>query len=100
MSKEIDLLTGKVRDIPDPVIVATVPNAVNSLQFRKALRSLNRMTAFRTYLDTLTEEELEEWQFSTLIKIDSPMVVNMTNNLGLTNKQLQNLFAAASKIEI
>lgn len=68
---------------------------VTNLQFRKALRSLNRMNAFKTWFNAQSEEDQEEWQFAPEIASDGAMIAKLKADLSLTNPQLRALFREA-----
>jgi hypothetical protein len=78
---------------PTPVIMSVGP-----LQLRRALREVGMYAAVVAYVETAPEEVQEAWEYATEYRRDDPLFPVVQTALGLTDEQVDALFAlAASK---
>lgn len=95
-AKKIDALSGK-EIIYDRPRLDIIISEISTLQFRKALRALNRMTAFKTYFESLSDEQEDEWVYNPRVHIKSDKVKHMVETMNINAKQLQDLFNKAAE---
>lgn len=82
-----------VADIPQ-----SVPSIITPLQARKALRSLGLYEQVNSYIQSLSEEEQEEWEYAIQIERNNHIIVNGANYLGLSEEQVDSLFILGSTL--
>ena len=82
-------------ETPEPV-----PPVISNFQFRRQIRALGRVAAFRNYLNGLSDEEQEKWLFAPNIHRASPLVANAMAALSITANQMDNFFRDAGKIGV
>ena len=81
-----------------------VPQSVTMAQARKALIlggvSITAVTAALADIPDETERQLAEtdWEYSTTVRRDSPLVASLAPLLGLTSEQIDALFVAAARM--
>lgn len=88
----------------DGAFIATVPEAtevmtimsVGPLQLRRALRELGMYAAVTSYVETAPEEVQEAWEYATEYRRDDPLFPVVQLAMGLTDTQIDNLFALAA----
>ena len=68
---------------------------VSPLQFRRALRKMEYMERVKAYMETAPEEIEEAWDYATIIPRLDPLVEAIKNELGLTDKEMDDLFELA-----
>lgn len=68
------------------------PSAIYPLQARKALRRAGLFDQVQAYVETLPEDEQDEWEYALEIRRDHPVIVNGAAALGLTEAQVDDLF--------
>lgn len=82
-----------------PVYTPTVPNSVTPLQMRKALRAVGLKTAVEAYINAMADEEaLEEWEYALAVERNNPMLNAAALQLGMTGKQVDDLFLLAASM--
>ena len=76
---------------PAPVVV---PQSLTPLQARKALRQVGLFDQVKAYVDTLSDEQKEEWEYALEIRRDNPILVQGAALMTppLTEEDLDNLF--------
>ena len=94
---------GMIQDVngaftnPEPVIVIPI-----SVTMRQARIALSRSGLLQTVTDAIAssaDEELKiEWEFAADVRRDWISLITLTQSLGMTTKQLDDLFLIASKI--
>jgi hypothetical protein len=81
-----------------------IPVSVSMKSARKALILAGiPMATINAAFDAIpdaTQKELAkiDWEFSSVVRLDSPLVVSMAGALGLTDAEVDGLFVAASQI--
>jgi hypothetical protein len=91
-------------DFPEAVITQAVPKSVTLKAARKAIilsgvGMADIDGALNTIPDQITREIAKvDWEFSEAIERDSPLVFMMSQVLGLTSEQVDELFLSASNI--
>ena len=89
-----------------PVVVepVVVPASVSMKSARKALILAGiPMATINAAFDAIPDETQKElakvdWEFSSVVRRDSPLVASMASALGLTDAEVDGLFVAASQI--
>lgn len=74
------------------------PISVSPLQIRKALRQTGLNKAADAFVETLSEEAQEEWEYATAVDRDHPFIVAATVALGKTEADLDDLFRLAATL--
>lgn len=81
------------------------PEAPRVVTMRQARLALFRQGLLSTVTDTLAlmpgqegEEARIEWEFSSMVERDRPLVQSLAIGLGLTEQQLDDLFALAASL--
>jgi len=86
----------------DAVYQATVPQQVTMRQARRALLNAGLLTTVNTAIAAMTGVEGDaariDWEFSSTVERNQPLVISMGAALGLSSAQLDALFIAASQI--
>ena len=88
-------------DLPEwmPLPVEPAPIAVvTPRQARLALKSAGLLTAVTDWVATADQETQIDWEFATEIRRDWPPIAACATALGLTDAQLDDLFALAGKL--
>lgn len=84
---------------PAPPPLATVPQAVTMRQARLALMAAGKLTTVNTAVATMPGAQGEaariEWEFSSEVKRQQPLVLALGGALGMTPNDLDNLFKLA-----
>lgn len=75
-----------------------VPKSVTPLQIRKALRQSGLKTLVDSYIETLDEEVIEEWEYALEIRRDNPTLAAAVASLGMTESQADDLFRLAGSL--
>lgn len=86
----------------DKVIVDTspenrVPKEIFAYQARLALIDSGLLSQVDTIINNTNGELKVRWEWSDILYRNSPHVISVANQLGLTSDQLDDLFIAASK---
>lgn len=76
---------------PSPVIMSVGP-----LQLRRALREVGMYSAVAAYVETAPEEVKEAWEYATEYKRSDPLFPVVQSAMGLTDAQVDALFALAA----
>lgn len=74
---------------------APVPQSAGPIQLRRVLRSHAQAAAIRSYFQSLTADQKEDWQLLRQVRRDHPLILGMQSALGATDAQIDNLFRAA-----
>lgn len=74
-----------------------IPSEITPLQARKALRQINAFAAVAAFVETLSDEEREEWEYATRIRRDNPIIAAGATALGWTPEQVDGLFRLGAK---
>ena len=91
-------------DFPPPEVVPVIPVSVSMKSARKALILAGiPMATINAAFDAIpdaTQKELAkiDWEFSSVVLRDSPLVASMAGALGLSSAEVDGLFVAASQI--
>lgn len=80
--------------IPVPVI----PQVVSMRKARLALHQFGILDAIEASMATASKSDQIEWEYATEVVRTSPLVVNMVASLGLTEQQVDDLFALADTL--
>jgi hypothetical protein len=89
-------------NLPEPVIVNGVPSEVTMRQARLALLGAGVLGAVTAAINGLQEPQrsaaLIEWEYSSTVKRQQPLVLALGPALGLSTEQLDALFVAAAQL--
>ena len=83
------------------VVEVRLPGTVSRYQIRRALRSLNRLTAFNNYIASLPADSAvrEKWeQGAQQFSFGRAWCISIRDGLGLTNAQIMALWRAAETV--
>ena len=83
------------------VVEVRLPGTVSRYQIRRALRSLNRLTAFNNYIASLPADSAvrEKWEQATQqFSFGRAWCISIRDGLGLTNAQVMALWRAAETV--
>jgi hypothetical protein len=80
-----------------------VPDSITMRQGRLALLRLNLLDAVNVALNSIPDEKerkaaLIEWEYAQTIDRNSPWVISLSQTLGLSDSDLDDLFISASSI--
>lgn len=82
--------------------VVIVPQAVSMRQARLALLQTGKLTAVNAAIAAMTGVQGEaariEWEFSSEVRRDQPLVVALMPVLGMTSADLDQLFITAARL--
>lgn len=85
---------------PPPISIQYVPQQVTMRQARLALLEAGLLNLIASAIDSLEEPQKTkvqiEWEYSAFVERYSPLVQQMALSLGLTEKQLDDLFIQAN----
>ncbi len=82
-----------------PAISTTiVPMSVTPLQARKALRQAGLAETFREAMSKAPYDVQEEWEYATQIDRTNSLIIQFGTTLGLTSKQMDDLFILAQTL--
>jgi hypothetical protein len=94
--KEIDAIND-VKDTPAPV-----PQVISMRQARLALLSAGLLSQVDDAVQTMKNAEGDtariEWEYSGAVRRDWPLVTSLAVSLGLTDKQIDDLFILAATL--
>lgn len=79
-----------------PIPPAPVPASITPLQARKALRAAGLFASVTQAMASMSDEELETWEYALAIERNDPLLVTVAADLGLTEAQVDALFVQAS----
>jgi hypothetical protein len=79
---------------PEPV----VPSEVGPLQIRKALRAAGLKALVDQFLESLSEEQREEWEYATVVRRDNGTLNQAATLLGKTSREIDDLFRLAATL--
>lgn len=82
------------------IVVSTDTFEVSNVQAYKALAHFGILTPLREFLNTLPEDHLYRLAFekAPTFKNDSPVLLQVANELGLTKSQVTEIFAYAKTV--
>mgnify|MGYP006893298289 CR=1 FL=1 len=80
-------------DIPVPVIAPVTPR-----QIRLALNQLGLRSAVDAYISAASQDVKDTWEFASVIERNSPLIAAGAAELGLTEAQIDDLFALAASL--
>lgn len=83
---------------PEPADPAPIPTVVTMRQARLALLQANLLSTVNTAIKAGNEEDKITWEYATEVYRNSPLVTNMVTALGLSDSQLDDLFALAATL--
>lgn len=83
--------------IPAP-IPAPTPTVVTMRQARLALLQMNLLSSVNTAIAAGTDTDKIIWEYATEVYRNSPLVTDMVTALGLSDSQLDDLFALAATL--
>lgn len=75
-----------------------VPSTVTNAQARIALRNAGLLETIQSIVDQSPPSVIDAWEYSPTISRDSSLVLMISQGLGMTDENLDTLFAAASSI--
>lgn len=84
-------------EIPD---TEPVPEYVTQLQARLAIFNAGLLEAATAAVTAQGAQATIAWEYTSIVKRNSPFVIQAAIDLGLSDAQLDALFIAASKIEV
>ena len=91
------IYTRPVRDMTVEEKRARYP-VVSMRQARLALLGAELLDIVETAIQAADKSVQIEWEYATEVRRDSPLVVSLSQSLGLTEEMLDNLFSGASKL--
>jgi hypothetical protein len=94
---EYKLLTNDQYIPPSPSPPAP-PEAVTPVQFRRALRQSGLYDVVAAYVATQDDDTQDAWEYAISISRTDNMVVKITEALGQSNEQIDNLFRLAATL--
>ncbi len=84
--------------ITDPATLPTpVPQVITSLQFRREVKARNKVTQFKNWLGTASEDVKLYFEFTDRIRTTDPEFMEFVSLLGLTPTQVEQFFIAADQ---
>lgn len=95
--KESFLYDGAVF-LPPPIAKKFIPSKVTMRQARLALLSDGLLDSVNAAIAASTQSAQIEWEFATTLNRDNPLTVSLSESLGLTQNNLDDLFIKASKL--
>lgn len=105
MRKEYNLATGEITEHEDAPVtphVDPIPTVVDMRQARLALLGAGLLSNIDAAIAALPSPDKEyaqiEWEFSPIVKRDSPLVQMLSGSLGLDEPALDALFIAAGNL--
>lgn len=78
---------------PDPIVV---PQIVSMRQARRALNSIGLLQTIDSLIKTLSIDDQIEWEYATEVQRNYPLLKNIQQSAGLTDKQIDDLFILAN----
>lgn len=83
----------------NPPVVITIPQVVTMRQTRLALLQSNLLVTVDTAIASGTDEAMKiEWEYATEVRRDWASLITLSTSLGMTTKQLDDLFLLASTL--
>jgi hypothetical protein len=89
----IDMHTAAVEAPPPP---EAPPQVITSLQFRREVKARNKVTQFKNWLGTASEDVRLYFEFTDRINTTDPEFMEFVSLLGLTPTQVENFFISAA----
>jgi len=83
---------------PKPIPPVPVPEAITPLQARRALRGAGLLDAVNAWIATQSDDAQEAWEYCIEVRRDSPLIAGAQAGLGLTPKQVDDLFCAGAEL--
>lgn len=100
-----DVVTKQLQTLPDyppEDLPVEVPKRVSMRQARHALNAAGLLSQVETFLNMLPEAEQTaakiEWEYSTTLDRDNPVVLQLIPLLELTEQQVDQLFINAASL--
>ncbi len=81
-----------------PVNRRSLPTTITMRQARLILSAYGLLTAINANMANAPEAFKIEWEYANIIERKSPVVYALTTSLGLTDKQLDEMFLTASNL--
>jgi len=75
-----------------------LPDSVTPLQIRKALRQQSLLANVVSYIQNLSDDDRDEWEYMLTITPDNHIIQNAAISLGKTQNQINNLFRLAATL--
>jgi len=69
--------------------------SVSPMQIRRALRSMRLFDAITIYLESASDEVIEEWEYAIQIDRTNEIIVNAALILGMSEEEVDDLFRLA-----
>lgn len=82
---------------PAPSVAKVIPS-VSPLQARRALLEIGLLDEADAFVGTLDRFEQLAWEYATLIERDNPIITKAAAAIGLTEAQVDALFARAAEL--
>lgn len=83
----------------EPVIPPTpIPTIVTMRQARLALMQAGLLATVDSTIAAGSESDQITWEYATEVARNSPLVINLSDSLGLTEQQLDDLFTLAATL--
>lgn len=85
--------------VNDYIKVATLPSVVSMRQARIALHRSGLLVNIESTIENGNDEEMKiEWKYSTDIRRDWSSLISLTESMGMTSNQLDDLFILADSL--
>ena len=81
-----------------PVLAAPVPEAVQPLQIRKAIRAKGLKTQVDLYVASVSEEKREAWEYAISIPRNHGLIIEAAAAMRWTEAQTDDLFRLAASL--
>jgi hypothetical protein len=85
-----------IRIVDPATLPPPVPQAVSSLQFRREVKARNKVTQFKNWLGTASEDVQLYFEFTDIIRTTDPEFQEFVSLMGLTPVQVGQFFIAAA----
>ena len=99
----VELHIGSLEPAPDKVVPGNVPQEVTMRQGKLALLHFGLLDTVDQLISAMPGVQGKaariEWEYATVIKRTSPLVTSLTQYLGLTEDQFDELFILAATFE-
>jgi len=87
--------------VPEPIPphVVVIPQVISMRQARLALLQANLLATVETAIQASTDEAMKiEWEYATEVRRDWTSLIDLSEALGMTSQQMDELFLLASTL--
>jgi len=81
--------------VPPP---APVPDSVSPLQARRALRNVGLLETVNDIVAAADDDTRDAWEYTIEVRRDSPILAELSTQLGMTSEQIDDLFRVAATL--